>query len=152
MKNVVRMLIVVMSLPLIANAQEGVPKLVKVDSDSAVVRMNVAKYAQITGLDDFILNTANIDGSAGAIYSGFDLFNLESNCAVQVDLVGASLSKGSNILSTKYKLDDAEMTFQTTGAHNKSHKISAEAVLGNISSQEAGDYSADITLTVSAIQ
>lgn len=125
----------------------------EMDKKSAVVRMSVGKYAKITGLNDFILNTQNEDGSAEALYAGSDEFNLESNCAVQVDLVGEPLSKGEAKLKTSYQLDEKDMTFSTAaGVHNAPHKVSAQAQLGNISSQESGDYSANITLTVSAIQ
>lgn len=122
------------------------------DKDEATVSMEVAKYAQITNLDDFILKTSDIDGSAGAVYSGFDDFNLESNTAVQVVLEGGELSNGMSTLATRYNLDGDEMKFSTAkGVHNSKHRVNAEAILGNISSQEAGGYKANILITVSAL-
>ncbi len=122
------------------------------DTGKAVVRMNVAEYAKITNLNDFILRTVDDDGSAGAVYSGFDNFNLESNTAVQVTLEGEQLTNGARKLSTKYSLNEKEMNFSTAkGVHKGEHKVSASATLGNISDQEAGGYSANILITVSAL-
>jgi hypothetical protein len=124
----------------------------ELDSKSAIVRLEVAKFARITGLDDFVLSPLTTDGDAGSIYQGFDMFNLESNSAVSVTMVGGQLSKGSNSISTSYKLDDDDLNFETApGIHNAAHKVSAAAELGQISSQEAGDYSAQITITVSSL-
>lgn len=125
----------------------------ELDSDSATVSMNVGVYASLTGLDDFSLTTSDADGSAGAIYSGSDSFNLESNSQVRVSMSGGDLSNGSDSVSTAYALDDSGTTFDTTAdaVHNASHSVSAAATLGNISGQKAGAYSGSITITVSAI-
>lgn len=124
----------------------------QLDSDSAVVRMSVAKFAQITGLDDFFLNPVSSDGDSSSIYSGSDSFNLESNCAVLVNMTGEQLNNGSDYLETVYALDDGGQSFETApGIHNQSHSISAQATLGEISSQKAGDYAANIEITVSAL-
>jgi hypothetical protein len=127
--------------------------MAQLDSDSAIVRLNVAKYAQVTGLDDFILNPISSDGAAESEYSGFDMFNLESNTAVSVSLSGEQLSNvGGDTIVTEYALDDGGMSFDTIpGIHNDEHKVSAEATLGQISDQEAGDYSAQIVITVAAL-
>lgn len=124
----------------------------QLDSDSAIVRLNVAKFASITGLDDFILNPVSTDGEAQSIYSGFDMFNLESNTGVSVSLAGAQLSNGTDDISTAYSLDDSAINFDTApGVHNAQHKVSAQATLGQISDQEAGEYSAQIVITVAAL-
>ena len=125
----------------------------ELDSESATVSMNVGLYASLTGLDDFSLSTSDADGSAGAVYSGSDSFNLESNGQVRVSMSGGDLSNGSDSVSTAYNLDSDGMTFDTTAdaVHNASHSVSAAATLGNISSQKAGAYSGSITITVSAI-
>lgn len=123
------------------------------DTDSATVNMNVGLYAALTGLNDFTLTTSDADGSAGAVYSGDDEFQLESNGQVRVTLAGANLQNGADSVSTAYKLNDAGTTFDTEAkkVHNAAHKVSAAATLGEISSQQAGAYSSVITLTVSAI-
>ncbi len=132
----------------LANADEGINKM---DQKSAVVRMNVGRYAKITNLNDFVLYTKSESGSANALYEGSDKFNLESNCAVQVDLEGEKLTNGTYSLATKYNLDGKESISTDRGVHSQEHSVGAQALLGNISSQEAGDYKANITLTVSAI-
>ena len=124
-----------------------------IDSDSATVSMNVGLFAALTGLDNFSLSTSDTDGASGAVYSGSDSFSLESNGQVRVSLSGGDLSNGSDSVTTAYALDSAGSTFDTTAdvVHNASHSVSAQATLGNISSQLAGAYSSNITITVSAI-
>lgn len=126
---------------------------VDLDSDSATVSMNVGLYASLTGLDDFSLSTLNVDGSAGAVYSGSDDFNLESNGQVHVSMIGTSLSNGSDNLATAYGLDNSIGEFDTSAdaVHNATHSVSASAMLGDISAQKAGAYSSAITITVSSI-
>lgn len=126
---------------------------VDLDSDSATVSMNVGLYASLTGLDDFSLSTLNVDGSAGAVYSGSDDFNLESNGQVHVSMIGTSLSNGSDNLNTAYGLDNSIGEFDTSAdaVHNATHSVSASAMLGDISAQKAGAYSSAITITVSSI-
>lgn len=125
----------------------------ELDSDSATVYLNIGLYASLTGLDNFTLTTTDADGSAGAVYSGSDSFNLESNGQVRASLSGGNLSNGPDTISTSYALDSTGTTFDTTAnaVHNASHSVSAEATLGSISAQQAGSYSSDITITVSAI-
>lgn len=121
-------------------------------SDSATVSMEVGKFAAIAGLDDFVLSTQNADGSEGAVYSGSSDFRLITNSAVHVILEGSNLSKGLNSVATTYALDSAGTSFDTVaGVHNAEHTVSASAILGGISDQEAGSYSAEITITVSAL-
>jgi hypothetical protein len=124
-----------------------------IDSDSATVSMSVGLYASLTGLDDFVLTTSDTDGSAGAIYSGSDNFNLESNGQVRVSMSGGDLSNGTDSVSTTYALDGSGTTFDTTAdaVHNAAHSVSASATLGAISAQKAGGYSGVITLTVSSL-
>lgn len=148
------MLNVVRYLPLtIAALTFGSVAQADLDSDSATVNMNVAQFAALTGLDDFTLTTSQVDGAAGSVYSGSDQFALESNTQVRVSLTGGDLSNGSDSISTEYDLDGDGMIMETAAnsVHNDNHTVSAAATLGNISSQKAGAYSADITLTVSAL-
>lgn len=122
------------------------------DSDTAVVRMSVAKFARVSGLDDFILYPNSTDGDAMSIYSGSENFILESNCAVLVTLEGEKLANGSSELDTTYNLDSSGMSFETIpGVHNQEHTVNAQAQLGQISEQEAGEYAANIEITVSAL-
>ncbi|WP_330925148.1 hypothetical protein [Candidatus Sororendozoicomonas aggregata] len=120
---------------------------------SSSVSMNVGLYASISGLDDFSLTTSGTDGSANAIYSGSDTYQLESNGQIRVTLTGSDLSNGSDSISTNYSLDGSGLTFDTAAdsAHNASHSISATATLGEISAQKAGSYTGTITITVSGI-
>ena len=121
-------------------------------SDSAIVSMVVGKFAAISQLDDFSLSTNDPDGSENAVYSGSDTFRLKSNSAVHVIVEGSDLINGTNSVATTYALDGAGNTFDTAaGVHNTEHTVSAEAVLGDISAQEAGSYSAEITITISAL-
>ena len=136
-----------------AGAMVATPAFAALDNDSATVSMNVGLFASLTGLDDFVLNTAGTDGAAGAIYTGSDNFNLESNGQVRVSLSGGDLSAGDDSVATEYALDSSGLTFDTTSnsVHNAQHTVSATATLGEISAQRAGAYSSVITLTVSAI-
>lgn len=121
-------------------------------SDSATVNMVVGKFAAINGLADFTLSTTDADGSAGAVYAGSDVFRLISNSAMHVILEGSDLVNGTNSVPTTYALDAAGTSFDTSvGVHNQEHTVSASATLGEISAQEAGAYSAEITITVSAL-
>ena len=123
------------------------------DQKSANVSLDVGKYAAITNLDDFVLTTTDVSGAAGAVYTGSDSFNLESNTQVHVSVSGGDLSNGSNSIPTSYNLNGAGMQFDTAAdsVHNGAHTIAASAQLGAISAQKAGGYSSVITVTVSAI-
>ncbi len=136
-----------------AGAMATSPAFADLDQDSAIVTMDVALFAAITGLDDFVLNTNDTSGEAGAIYSGSDSYRLESNGQVRVSLTGDDLTNGENSVDTQYALDSNGVTFDTTAdsVHNAEHTVSAVATLGDISSQKAGAYSSEITLTVSAL-
>lgn len=120
------------------------------DSKSAKVSLEVGKFAEISLLNDFSLSPLGQDGAAKAMYEGADEFRVKSNCPVNVSVSGVDLSNGTYKIQTTYKLDGAD-DFMTKGPHNEMHKISAQATLGDISEQEAGGYSSQITITVSAI-
>ncbi|MCF6777478.1 hypothetical protein L3V83_12985 [Thiotrichales bacterium 19X7-9] len=139
------------------------------DSDSATVTLNIGKFAQVTNLDDFSLNLEEgmVDGQANSFYSGTDTYNLESNTGVTVQLSSFdNLSNGTDEVNTNYDIDiggnGAEsaseigrnmvnFNTQADSVHNQRHIIGARAQLGEISNQKAGSYSADITMTVSAL-
>lgn len=138
----------------LAGSLVAAPAFAALDTDTATVRMNVGLFASLTGLNDFTLTTTDADGSAGAVYSGSDSFNLESNGQVRVSMTGADLaSANGSKVATSYNLDSAGMTFDTESnkVHNREHSVAASATLGAISAQQAGAYSSVITLTVSAI-
>ncbi|MFK7864778.1 MAG: hypothetical protein AB8B95_11205 [Pseudohongiellaceae bacterium] len=138
----------------LAGSVIATPAFAALDQDTATVRMNVGLFASLTGLEDFVLTTQDTDGSAGAVYSGADTFNLESNGQVRVSMAGADLasSNGSKV-ATEFNLDEKGLTFDTESdkVHNSQHSVAASATLGAISAQQAGAYSSVITLTVSAI-
>lgn len=121
-------------------------------SDSATVSMTVGKFAAIAGLNDFSLSTQDADGNAGSVYSGSSTFRLITNSAVHMILEGSNLVNGTNSVATSYALDGAGTSIETSaGVHNSEHTVSASATLGEISDQEAGAYSGQITVTVSAL-
>lgn len=138
---------------LLAGSVSSVPAFAALDSDTATVSMSIGLYASLTGLADFTLTTSDADGSAGAVYTGSDDFNVESNGQVRVSLAGGNLTSGDDSVATTFAMDGAGTTFDTTASsvHDASHTVSASATLGDISSQQAGAYSSVITLTVSAI-
>ena len=137
----------------LTGAVAALPAFASLDEDSATVSMDIDLYAAVTGLDDFVLSTTSASGQAGAVYNGSDTYLLESNGQVRVSLSGGDLSNGSDSVSTIYALDSAGISFDTTAdsVHSANHTVSAEATLGDISSQQAGGYSAVITLTVAAL-
>lgn len=121
-------------------------------SDTATVSMNIGLFAAIQGLDNFSLSTTDADGSENAVYSGSDAFTVKSNGSIRVTLTGADLVNGANVITPIYSLDSSGLTFDTgVGVHNSGHTVSASATLGDISDQEAGAYSGEITITVSAL-
>lgn len=143
----------ILSKIIIAGAVVASPAFAQLDSDSATVSMDVDLFAAVTGLDDFVLSTTDTSGAAGAVYTGSDNYQLESNGQVRVSLSGDNLSNGTDSVATEYALDGNGTSYDTTAdaVHNAAHTVSASATLGDISSQKAGAYSAEITLTVSAL-
>lgn len=131
------------------------PAFASLDEDTATVSMDIALFAAVTGLDNFVLSisTTDVSGGAGAVYSGSDTYRLESNGQVRVSLSGNDLSNGSDSVATSYALDSSGISFDTTEGvvHNSEHTVSAEAILGDVSAQKAGAYSSVITLTVAAL-
>ena len=127
------------------------------------VSMGIAKYAQVTNLGDFSLTieTDQTDGAANAYYSGTGTYNLESNTGVLVTLTNANVSNGSDTVSTLFNVNlgtdsvtsitENSLTFNAPAKHDEQHTIGARAKLGGISDQAAGNYTADITLTVTAL-
>lgn len=117
---------------------------------SATICFSVGAQAGISGLDDFELQALDGDGSAGAIYEGFDVFHLESNSPVRVLISEGQLSNDEDIISTLYSIDGSENVFNTSesGSHVGDHTLEARAQLTRISNQRAGDYSGIVILTI----
>ena len=117
---------------------------------SATVCMSVGISATISGLNNFRLRPLDNDGAAGAIYTGSDTFHLQSNAPVRVIIEGQRLSNGTDSIETLYSIDGSRNYYDTAadGEHDEQHSFVARAQLGRISSQLAGDYSANVTLTV----
>ncbi len=157
MKGTIKTLVAVFSLFMLAAngmafAAAGSLENLGTVSDSATVSMNIGLFAAIVGLDNFSLSTTDADGSENAVYSGSDAFQVKSNGSIRVTLTGADLVNGANVITPSYAMDSAGLTFDTgVGVHNSSHTVSASATLGDVSDQEAGAYSGEITITVSAL-
>ena len=137
----------------VAGAMIASPVFASLDEDSATVSMNVSLYAAITGLDDFVLRLCVLSGGALAVVGVTGASNGESKGWWVVSLRGINLSNSVDSEHTTYALDGAGVSYDTTVAvvQNASHTVSAEATLGDISTQKAGAYSSVITLTVAAL-
>lgn len=120
-------------------------------SDSASVCLSVGLTASITNLNDFNLTTNNISGGSGSRFSGTDQFNLESNGQISVIIEHTPLKQGNHEIPLFFNIDNSPTQFSTelNNSHSGEHNLNAEAILGNIASQSAGQYSAEVTLTVS---
>ncbi len=131
----------------------AMPAFADLDTSSSEASLNVAVYAAITGLDDFTMSTTDSSGAANASYSATESFNVESNAQVRLSLSAGNLENGSDAVTTVYAIDGGSTTLDTAAdsVHNSSHTITATGTLGEISDQKAGDYAADVTLTVSAL-
>ena len=131
----------------------AVPAFAELETGTSEASMNIPVFAAITGLEDFTMTTEGVAGAANASYEATETFNLESNAQVRVTLSGGDLENGGDTVTTNYSLDEGSTTLDTLAdsVHNDSHTISATGTLGAISDQKAGDYTADVTLTVSAL-
>ncbi len=120
------------------------------DTASREVCLDIGIRAQITGLDDITLTTAQGDGEQGAIYTGSDTFFLESNAPVRLYISAGPINNGLSTLPTEYVIDGSSEVLETAGAgsHSGNHSIRVEAQLGSISDQLAGDYSSTLLVTV----
>lgn len=129
------------------------PAFAELDTGTTEASMNIPIFAAITNLDDFTMTTDGVGGAANTSYEATEEFNLESNAQVRVTLTGGDLANGADSVTTSYSLDAGSTTLDTLAdsVHNDSHTISATGTLGEISDQRAGDYAADLTLTVSAL-
>ncbi|GAA4651035.1 hypothetical protein GCM10023116_33180 [Kistimonas scapharcae] len=122
-------------------------------SDDAVVCMSVGTYASVSGLDDMTLTPLGSDGAAGASYEGTDTFHVQSNSGVRIIVTGESLSNGRDTIRTYYFIDNqlGGTTTPADLAHDGNHQIKAVAQLNNISSQQSGTYTTEVTVTVSPL-
>ncbi|MFT5113406.1 MAG: hypothetical protein ACI8P9_002737 [Parasphingorhabdus sp.] len=119
-------------------------------SAQTVTCMSESVSASITGLEDFLLNTSALSGSANASYEGGDVFELQANAPVYLSVSGQSLTQGTTSLATAYTIDGQADVIAAGGygSHTQSHQIHASALLGAISAQLAGEYSGTIVVTV----
>jgi hypothetical protein len=132
----------------------AMPAFAELDTGGAQASANVAIFAAITQLDNFVLeNNIGVDGAANATYVASEPFNLESNAQVRVTIAAGSMTNGSDTLSTIYRFENGTATLdtETDSVHNQEHYLNVTSVLGEISDQKAGDYAADVLLTVSAL-
>lgn len=126
-------------------------------SDSAKICMSIGLTASIEGLEDMELNTNGINGASGSIFTGDSGFDLESNGQVAVVVEGGYLYLGgdetldeSRRVPIRYEIDGVEDRYVTEidSAHEGQHILQANAMLGPISAQLAGEYSGQVTLVV----
>ena len=122
-------------------------------SDDAVVCMSVGTYASVSGLDDMTLKSLGSDGAAGASYEGIDTFHVQSNSGVRIMVAGEPLTNGQDTIRTYYFIDNqlGGTTTPAGVAHDSNHQIKAVAQLDNISSQQSGTYTTEVTVTVSPL-
>lgn len=122
-------------------------------SDDAVVCMSVGTYASVSGLDDMTLTPLGSDGAAGASYEGTDTFHVQSNSGVRILVTGDPLSNGQDSIRTYYFIDNqlGGTTTLAGAAHDNNHQIKVVAQLDNISSQQSGTYTTEVTVTVSPL-
>ncbi|MFL0811339.1 MAG: LruC domain-containing protein [Agarilytica sp.] len=118
--------------------------------DSATICMSIGLQASLTGLENIMLETNQISGSAGAIYAGEDAFYVEANGQVRVLIEGGVLQNGGYEVPVQYAIDNNIENFLTEGegAYSNEHILQARARIGTVSSQLAGDYSGVVTLIV----
>ena len=165
-------LIVIVLMVGAAIVMSSVAMAQQLDQKPILVSANVAKYAGITvtaqpmafGTFTGVPNQEKERDNA--------VFSVETNTALNLRFSGGDLTKGSSYLETRYvayRNSDGEDLgyFNRDAAYGpivdlvvlngqaakttKSYSVVGWAHTGpNISSQEAGDYSATITLTVSA--
>jgi len=119
-------------------------------SSDATVCFSIGVYASLTGLDDFVLTPMGADGGNGSLYSGKDVFHLQSNGPVRVRATGSGLYNGDMHIETIYQIDSGGSLMDTTPlqTHQGNHTLHAMAILGRISDQAAGEYAGQVTLTV----
>lgn len=119
------------------------------DRDTAELCMDVSVRARVQGLEDFVLATDERSGAGGARYTGSDLFEVESNAPVRLIVSGGNLQNGYDQLATQYFIDGQAGYIETgPGVHKDVHSLEANTVLGDISDQLAGEYSAQVSITV----
>jgi len=120
------------------------------DSDSAMVCMQVDVRASVMGFDDIELVAVDTDGSSGADYVGTDTFTLESNAPVRIEVNGIELSNGTYTIRSSFDIDGEGSSLVTPGdgPHYGRHTVTVRATLGSVSAQLAGNYRARASLTV----
>ena len=118
--------------------------------DSATICMQVGIQAELTGLEDFSLQTTSANGSAGATYSGQDQFHLTSNAPIRLLIEATPLSQGEHNISTDVAVDGVTKFYDTDKEviHDAIHTLTVDARLGAISSQLSGSYQSTVMITV----
>jgi len=132
----------------------AMPAFAELDTGGAQASANVAIFAAITQLDNFVLeNNIGVDGAANASYAANEPFHLESNAQVRLTLTSEDLTNGDDTINTAYAFENGLTALDTEAdsVHNQGHLILATGVLGEISDQRAGDYAANVLITVSAL-
>jgi hypothetical protein len=139
-------LVMVLGLSGKAMATAGNPTAIGGVTGTIDVTATVASYAAITGLDTITIPV--FTGYAGEIENGSDTFSVERNRSVNVAISVTPLTgpDGDTIL-TSVTPENTDLL----GRGLDNIDVIVSGTLGAISDQAAGDYSATVTVTVSAI-
>jgi hypothetical protein len=109
-----------------------------------------AQSASVTGLADFELHGIALEEMANSSYSGGDTFELVTNSPVSLQIRVSELRNGNSRLRPRVWFDGlppgAPLRVDTQG--RSSHKVRVATELGAVSDQLAGDYFAELTVTV----
>jgi len=122
------------------------------------VKAVVGKYAKVVELGCGGLSF-NFEGRANETDQAQTDVEIESNCSIDVQLSATVLTfnGGNDTIAVDYdfggyKFKGGQSTsFTRTGAAYGKYILSGTAKLGAISAQSAGNYSAKVTITVSAL-
>lgn len=126
----------------------------EIASVTASTSMIVEKYAAISGLDDITLTTSSIGNSSSTLFVGSSSFHLETNCMVHVSVAGSYLKTMlGRTAPTTYSLNGTSSAFNTSvnSTHSSSHSVEIKSLINSIWQQRAGDYSSNLTITVSIL-
>lgn len=131
----------------------AMPAFAELDTGAAQASANVAIFAAITELDNFALAATGIDGAANATYAASEPFHLESNAPVRLTIAASSMTNGSDTISTIYRFENGTALLETEAdsVHDQEHSLNVTSELGEISDQRAGDYAANVLITVTAL-
>jgi hypothetical protein len=121
------------------------------DTETIPVTATVANHAAITDIDGI---TLVFDGTANQTATGSDIISVETNTNVEIAVSTTNLTgPGGDAISTSVTIGGFSFVTQNyvQAAGPVAHTVEVSGTTGAISAQAAGDYSATVTVTVSAI-